>query len=85
MKNIINTLFNKNFGRESMTQVGIETRLVKKIAKFPRVCTNCNETISEGEMYHLEEGVKEHLHSLIARQFCSKCYAKYGVKQLLAK
>ena len=62
----------------------IETHLLKKIAKFPRVCTNCNNKIQMGDMYHLEEGVKEHLHSLIAREFCSDCYAKYGEKKLLA-
>lgn len=61
----------------------IETHLVKKVAKSPRVCTNCNNEIPVGEAYHLEEGVKEHLHSLIARNFCSKCYAKYGERILL--
>jgi len=61
----------------------IETHLVKKVAKSPRVCTNCNNEIPIGEAYHLEEGVKEHLHSLIARNFCSKCYAKYGERILL--
>ena len=61
----------------------IETYLKKKIAKFPRVCTNCNNQINIGEAYHIEEGVKEHLHSLIAREFCSECYAKYGQQKLL--
>ena len=63
----------------------IETRLIKKIAKFPRVCTNCNKQIQIDDLYHQEEGVDEHLHSLIARQFCSECYAKYGEKKLLSK
>jgi len=36
-----------------------------------------------GELYHLEKGVKEHLHSLLARKFCSDCYAKYGEITLL--
>ena len=63
----------------------IETHLIKKVVKFPRVCTNCRNKIPIGETYHLEEGVKEHLHSLIARQFCSKCYAKYGENKLLSK
>ena len=63
----------------------IETHLVKKVTKFPKVCTNCNNKISVGNAYHLEEGVKEHLHSLIARQFCSDCYAKYGERKLLSK
>ena len=61
----------------------IETHLVKKVAKFPNVCTNCKEEISVGEAYHLEKGVNEHLHSLLARQFCSNCYSKYGEKKLL--
>ncbi len=61
----------------------IQTHLVKKVAKFPRVCTNCKNQISNGVTYHLEEGVKEHLHSLLARQYCSDCYAKYGEKKLL--
>ena len=61
----------------------IETHLVKKVAKIPKVCTNCNNQIPPNEMYHQEEGVKEHLHSLIARRFCTKCYSKYGEKKLL--
>jgi len=61
----------------------IKTRLVKKVAKSNRVCTNCNKDIIEGEIYHHEEGVDHHLHSLIARHFCSDCYSKYGEKQLL--
>jgi hypothetical protein len=61
----------------------IETRLIKKVAKFPRACTNCNNEIPIGDAYHYEQGVKEHLHSLIARQFCSECYSKYGEKKLL--
>ena len=61
----------------------IETRLIKKVAKFPKVCTNCSIAIAVGDVYHYEQGVKEHLHSLIARQFCSDCYSKYGEKKLL--
>ena len=64
--------------------MGIQTRLVKKVAKIPMVCTNCDRQIPAGEVYHLEEGVDQHLHSLIARRFCSDCYAKYGEKKLLA-
>ena len=66
-----------------MPEREIQTRLIKKVAKSPRVCTNCNNQILIDEVYHLEEGVKEHLHSLIARNFCSKCYAKYGERILL--
>jgi hypothetical protein len=62
----------------------IETRLIKKVAKFPKICTNCNNEITIDALYHQEEGVDEHLHSLIARQFCSDCYAKYGEKKLLS-
>jgi hypothetical protein len=54
----------------------IETQLIKKVAKFPRICTNCNNEITINDLYHQEEGVEEHLHSLIARKFCSDCYAK---------
>ena len=61
----------------------IETHLVKKVAKFPKVCTNCRGNIAIDDIYYLEQGVKEHLHSLIAREFCSKCYAKYGEQKLL--
>ena len=62
----------------------IETHLIKKVAKVPRVCINCRSKINSGDTYHLEEGLKEHLHSLIAREFCSECYAKYGEKKLLS-
>jgi hypothetical protein len=67
-----------------MTQMEIETILVKKVAKFPKVCTSCNNDITVGATYHQEKGVKEHLHSLIARQYCSECYAKYGARKLLS-
>ena len=61
----------------------IQTHLVKKVAKSPKVCTNCNDEVPIGEAYHLEEGVDDHLHSLLARSFCSNCYAKYGEHSLL--
>jgi hypothetical protein len=66
-----------------MPETGIKTRLVKKVAKSPRVCTNCGNQIPSGDAYHREEGVDEHLHSLLARKFCSQCYAKYGERKLL--
>ena len=66
-----------------MTSKGIQTHLVKKIAKDPKVCTNCNNQIYIDEIYHIEEGVNQHLHSLIARCFCSNCYGKYGELVLL--
>jgi len=62
----------------------IQTHLIKKTAKSQKVCTNCDKAISVGEVYHLEEGVDQHLHSLLARRFCSKCYGKFGEKKLLS-
>jgi hypothetical protein len=64
--------------------MGIQTHLIKKTAKNPRICTNCDKSISIGELYHLEEGIDQHLHSLIARRFCSECYGKFGEKKLLS-
>ncbi|KYK33765.1 MAG: hypothetical protein AYK22_06005 [Thermoplasmatales archaeon SG8-52-3] len=62
----------------------IETRLIKKVARFPKICTNCNNEITIDALYHQEEGVEEHIHSLIARRFCSDCYARYGEQKLLS-
>jgi hypothetical protein len=64
-------------------EINVKTHLVKKVARDSNVCTNCDQTIFEGEVYHLEEGVDQHVHSLLARHFCSDCYAKYGEKKLL--
>ena len=66
-----------------MMEMEIETRLVKKQSKFPTVCTNCDSKIAPDEIYYLEEGVEEHIHSLIARKFCSNCYTKYGERILI--
>ncbi len=63
--------------------MNIETHLIKKVAKSPIVCTNCNKEIKVGDILHLEEGSNQHIHSLLARRFCSNCYAKYGEKRLL--
>ena len=63
----------------------METHLVKKVAKIPKVCTSCDKEIYTGTVYHKEEGTDEHLHSLLARHFCSDCYEKYGEKKLLSK
>jgi len=68
-----------------MTEANIKTHLVLKIANVTKVCTNCNNQIFAGDTYHCEEGVNTHLHSLIARQFCSDCYSKYGEIKLLHK
>ncbi len=61
----------------------VQTRLIKKIVFSPEVCPQCNTTMSIGENMHFEEGVDEHLHSMIARRFCNNCYTKYGEKKLL--
>jgi uncharacterized protein with PIN domain len=66
-----------------MIQNQIETHLVRKQSKFPNVCTYCNNPISSDDIFYAEEGVKEHIHSLIARKFCSTCYTKYGEQMLL--
>jgi len=63
--------------------MGIKTHLIKKTARNDTVCTNCKKQIEKGKTYHLEEGVTKHLHSLLARKFCTACYAKYGEKKLL--
>lgn len=68
-----------------MADKNIKTHLVKKIAHTTKVCTNCDNQIIAGDAFHLEEGVDQHLHSLIARQFCSDCYAKYGEIKLLTQ
>jgi len=63
----------------------METHLVKKVAKQTKVCTSCDNEIAIGTIYHKEEGKDEHLHSLLARNFCSDCYAKYGANKLISK
>ena len=65
--------------------MNIQTQLKKKVASSPKACTQCKTKINQGEIYHVEEGIEEHIHSLIARNFCSNCYAKYGEKKLLNK
>lgn len=66
-----------------MVDKKIETHLVKKKSKFPNICTNCDKKIEPDQVYYLEKGIKEHIHSLIARKFCQNCYAKYGERILL--
>ncbi|MFW6122456.1 MAG: hypothetical protein ACOC80_16365 [Petrotogales bacterium] len=66
-----------------MVENQIKTRLIRKQSRLPTVCTYCDRKISPDEIYYLEKGVKEHIHSLIARKFCSDCYTKYGEKELL--
>jgi RNase P subunit RPR2 len=59
-----------------------ETRLIRKIASERVVCTYCRELIIPGAPYYREEGTDYHIHSLIARNYCENCYAKYGEKIL---
>ncbi|MCK5259002.1 MAG: hypothetical protein KAJ69_05720 [Thermoplasmatales archaeon] len=66
-----------------MIQNQIETHLVRKQSKFSAVCNYCNNPISSDDISYVEEGVTEHIHSLIARKFCSDCYTKYGEQILL--
>ena len=66
-----------------MAQQAIETHLVKKQATSSAVCAYCKETMYPEETIYLEEGVEQHLHSLLARKFCSHCYAKYGERILI--
>ncbi len=61
----------------------IESRLIKKLSNFSTVCTNCDNRIEPDEVYYLEKGDKDHIHSLIARKYCSNCYTKYGERILL--
>ncbi len=61
----------------------MKTHLVRVQSKFPSVCTQCKDRIPPDQLFYREEGVKEHLHSLIARNFCMKCYARYGEGALL--
>lgn len=68
---------------EKMEEKQIETRLMKKQSKFSGVCTYCNNNIYPDVIFYLEEGKDEHIHSLIARRFCSECYTKYGERILL--
>ncbi|HEC94680.1 MAG TPA: hypothetical protein ENI45_01790 [Thermoplasmatales archaeon] len=64
--------------------VGEETHLIRKTTSEKLVCTYCGKLIPPGETYYREEGVGYHIHSLIARNYCENCYAKYG-ENLLTK
>jgi hypothetical protein len=61
----------------------MQTHLIQKQSTLPTICTQCNNQIPPHTLFYREEGVKHHLHSLIARQFCIDCYAQYGEKMLL--
>ena len=66
-----------------MNKDQIETHLNRKQSNFPSVCVHCGDQILSNEIYYVEVGNKEHLHSLIARKFCEECYTKYGEQMLL--
>ena len=57
--------------------------LDKKESTINTVCTNCSNKIQPGSIYYLEKGKREHIHSLIARKFCSECYSRYGERKLI--
>jgi hypothetical protein len=61
----------------------MDTRLVQRQSKYPTVCTYCSAKVNADDAYYVEEGVKEHIHSLIARKFCMNCYTRYGETILL--
>jgi hypothetical protein len=65
-----------------MVEKSIQTHLVKKRSQFPTVCISCNRSIEINEPHYVEEGITGHIHSLIARKYCSECYMKHG-EQLL--
>ena len=79
---IINKCVNDGFG-ELMIENQIKIKLVKKQSKSPAVCTNCDSKIEPDQVFYLEKGENEHIHSLIARKFCADCYSKYGERILL--
>ena len=61
----------------------MDSHLVQRQSKYPTVCTYCSSKICADDPYYVEEGVKEHIHSLIARKFCMTCYTRYGETILL--
>ena len=61
----------------------IDTILIKKISPSTKICNNCNKKIMKNEIFFIEVGKHNHLHSLLSRKFCLKCYSKFGEKKLL--
>ena len=82
IKNNLKDKRNEELGSD-MSQSEIETRLVRKNLTYPLVCTYCQNAMPD-DTYYLEEGVNDHIHSLIARKYCSTCYTKYGERILLS-
>ena len=68
---------------EGMNKKEIKTKLKKKQSPDPEICTYCGNKIEKGTIYHLETGVEDHLHSLLARKFCNDCYSRHGEQFLL--
>ena len=60
-------------------QIG-ERHLVARQSTEPCLCIGCNKMIPANELHYVEEGVHTHMHSLIARRFCGRCYAMHGEK-----
>lgn len=60
----------------------MKTHLIPKKSPNKKICTFCKSEIKPNEKYFVEEGINKHLHSLIARKYCQKCYKKYGEKIL---
>jgi len=66
-----------------MMETKFVTHLIKRHSQFPTVCIYCNKQILPNSLHYVEEGVTEHIHSLIARKYCESCYTKYGEQLLL--
>ena len=66
-----------------MNKKEMKTKLKKKQSLDPEICTYCGNKIEQGNIFHLEIGVNDHLHSLLARRFCNNCYSRYGEQFLL--
>ncbi len=57
-----------------------QRHLVPRQSTSPCLCIGCNKMIPANEVYYAEEGVGVHLHSLVARRFCYRCYSMHGEK-----
>ena len=70
-------------GGKMMEKKLLETRLVRRHSQFPTVCIYCNKQIPPDDLHYVEEGITDHIHSLIARKYCESCYTKFGEQILL--
>ncbi|MBN1281302.1 MAG: hypothetical protein JXA00_06605 [Candidatus Thermoplasmatota archaeon] len=66
-----------------MMEKKLETRLIKRRSQFPTVCIYCEKTIPANDLHYVEQGMTEHIHSLIARKYCATCFEKHGDNLLL--